>query len=132
MPLAATRMDLEIMIPRRSQTDKADRIHCHSRVGIKHGTNEQRQTQDGENNLWLPRGKRLGKGGTGELAISRGKPVCIGSYQHLRTLLFSTGPHATPMRSHDGKGLEKNTQVTRALCCQSNQNTVDQLYFNIQ
>lgn len=105
---------------RRSQTDKADREYCHSRVESKtrhKRTGNRLRTE--KTALWLPRGKRLGKGGTGSLPSAEANQ-CIGSYQHSKTLLFSTGePHAAPMRSHDGKGLEKNTQVTRALCCRA-------------
>ena len=76
----------------------------------------QRQTQVVETALWLPRGKRVGKGGTEAW------------HQQRRTSLYRILPtqqdptvqhreaHAAPMRNHNGKEHEKNTYVTKPLC----------------
>ena len=68
MPLAATRMDLEIMMPsavrQTKQTDSALPLTC----GIQNTAQTNRDRLRTEKRaLWLPRGKRLGKGGTGSL-----------------------------------------------------------------
>ena len=91
MPLAATRMDLEIMMPSAVRQTKQTEYTAAHTWNPKHGSNEQRQAQDGEESLVVAKGEEAGQGRDRELAISRGKPVCIGSYQHSKTLLFSTG-----------------------------------------
>ena len=69
MPLAATRMDLEIMMPSAVRQTKQTEYTAAHTWNPKHGSNEQRQAQDGEESLVVAKGEEVGEGQTWGLGL---------------------------------------------------------------
>ena len=133
MPLAATWIFLEIIIPSEGSQTEKDKYHMMSHVqNLKQDTNAliyetETDLQTQKASLGLPKGKEAEVGINQEFGISRYKVLYI-KYINNKVLQYSTGNYIQhSVINHNRKEYEKEyvyTCTTESLCCTPETNTL--------